>query len=115
MVSNVELVIDLTSSAYIFVNLSPEVGDESLEDIRNSKLVREISLILEPFDLVIKVEGENKKEIDAFVSTLKEMKGFEEILLSPTLRTLKRKAGTKRINIEGLSLEERLTSFNEAL
>jgi len=115
VVSNVELVIDLTSSAYIFVNLSPEVGDESLEDIRNSKLVREISLILEPFDLVIKVEGENKKEIDAFVSSLKEMQGFEEILLSPTLRTLKRKVGTKRITMEELPLEERLTSFDEVL
>jgi len=108
-------VIDLTSSAYIFVNLSPEVGDESLEDIRNSKLVREISLILEPFDLVIKVEGENKKEIDAFVSSLKEIHGFEEILLSPTLKTLKRKVGTKRITMEELPLEERLTSFDEVL
>lgn len=107
--------IDLTSSAYIFINLSPEVGDEALEDLRNLKVVREISLILEPFDLVIKVEGENKQEIDAFVSILKEKRGFEEILLSPTLKTLKKKAGTKRVKIEELPLEERLTSFNEIL
>ena len=95
--------------------MSPEVGEDSLEDLRNLKIVREVSLILEPFDLVIKVEGENKQEIDAFVSILKEMHGFEEILLSPTLKTLKRKTGTRRIDMAELSLRERITSFDEVL
>jgi glutamate synthase (NADPH/NADH) small chain len=108
-------VIDLKSSAYIFVNLSPEVGEDSLEDLRNLKIVREVSLILEPFDLVIKVEGESKQEIEAFASHLNEMKGFENILLSPTIKSLKKKTGTRQVKMKELPLEERIACFDEVL
>ncbi|MFX1519679.1 MAG: FAD-dependent oxidoreductase [Promethearchaeota archaeon] len=103
----------MKSSAYIFVNLSPEVGEESLEELRNLKIVKEVALILEPFDLVIKVEGESKQELEEFVSQLNEMKGFEETMLSLQLKTLKRKVGTKQVKMKELLPEERITSFDE--
>ncbi|MFX1465187.1 MAG: FAD-dependent oxidoreductase [Promethearchaeota archaeon] len=95
--------------------MSPEVGEDSLEDLRNLKIVREVSLILEPFDLVIKVEGDSKQEIEAFANELNEMTGFEEILVSPTIKSLKRKTGTKQVKMKELPLEERNRCFDEVL
>jgi len=79
------------------------------------KIVREVSLILEPFDLVIKVEGESKQELEAFASQLNEMKGFEDILLSPTIKSLSKKIGTRQVKMKELPLEERIACFDEVL
>ena len=109
------LVITLTASANIFIKLCPDAGDELLEGIRNSEIVRELSLSYDPFDVITKVQGQNTQEIDTFVNGLNKMQGIAEIVMSPIVQTLKKKKGTKRIRMKKLPLPERINSFAEVL
>ena len=108
------VVISLPVFAYVFAKLNPDASDEVLEEISSYDLVDELSIIRGPYDVLIKVKG-STKEINTFVDSLNMVQDFAEVVKFPTVRTMKKKTMTSRIEIETLSPEERVNSFSEVI
>ena len=108
------MVIDLPVFAYVFAKLNPDASDEVLEEISSYDLVDELSIIQGPYDVLIKVKG-SVKEVNTFVDSLNMVQDFAEVVKYPTVKTMKKKTMTSRIEIEKLSPEERINSFAEVI
>ncbi|MFX1466590.1 MAG: Lrp/AsnC ligand binding domain-containing protein [Promethearchaeota archaeon] len=57
----------MTMTAFVLAKISPDVGMDILDEIRENELVEEAYLIYGAFDLIVKVLVKNPEDLDDFI------------------------------------------------